>query len=1279
MKYDKINKILFYNTYKMPYINNILNNNSKFLKKNLTDFIIKTNLTKMSSEEAQQIEESLLLLWIQDIDTTLIETLFARWYLEKIVWNEERIKSLVQIWFGLDFTSILSLCNNSKEEINESINKFQRLSWKLEQIKELWFCFNGESFCNILYISENQIERIIGYKEQFLFLHQFWVNFDLADWEYFNFDEKIVNALFLLWEKLTLAWKIWLQISLKNLCAIKSTRDLEKKLEDTQENVLSKIQAILWMRNKNLDDEFQNSQKIITTDKTLNNISILEEKIPKNEFIFSISEDSNNFNSEYLEYFIDFQSIISKALGNIDLLSSLLKKIWLINIDIKDFLKLSYLFGNKELIESVTTLIENWISIWLNDLKSRWALFEKLDEETIWFILKMRSIHSLDILDDITLIIHVLTNKTDVRYMLENEQKYKKLVWLYQMLFWDEEILFMNWVFNENLLEILDSPNFDELEWIFNGLRLYIGNKPIHDKIFYPKNLSFIMHITSKNPWNLEKFILTYFNYNINIDILINIDAHMTTRKFTTINELLEYVANNGISSDRRHINEFVILCEAFWFEVSEKTKKQTYDFNINFLLSWKSLQNLTSLKEIFEHLEKTWLLQWKITKDNITEIWALMNFDFTNYEWETIEALESIKSGNDIDIYKKIVRALWEYMYDNYLNWPNNFQELVFIFWKVFNSSFLRKLFNQTNRKDLFDYLLLKKVRLQDIERAYNNYDQLFSLDIENPYYKFCLDYAVETDNYDYLAQNIETIKYLNNNGFFHKVISWISTPNIQDIEVWEIKNTIVKYFLYIKSIHWKEKITPEILIKLINNILNFTWWYLTVSMIEWYIRWKSLEELLQESLEAKKEVLSPNPITHLNLATYETIFLAYRPTGFTIDTIRQNIENGNITDMSHHLEGIQYNPDGYPMEFFQRSYSLEWKQDEIVVNSVNNLLQWKNIDWNIFQWFNLKLFFSQATSLFSTSDGVITSNDGILKLISSIYTLNKDSRIQSYVSNFTGSDFSYERLLELREIFAVVTKDSFDQIIWNEISRLSNEEQEKIWENIWKLKDKNVKSKYTEINAKDIWIHEKIKEIFIWRLLWYASQIRKYISTEMKKFKETKGKQTPVKAILSKNIGSFFAKAGAGLCTSENYEMWKEKRHIHLNLIDEQRQEIIGNVMLYFEPGRNYLITRGFNPRTDIESSYDVNHMVDEMIRVVKEIAVQNWYVDENWEALVYIPPHEEFHALSNREKVRKRILYLAEKINFPIHDANFYANILWVKDNWYTNYLYKTLHRI
>ena len=99
--------------------------------------------------------------------------------------------------------------------------------------------------------------------------------------------------------------------------------------------------------------------------------------------------------------------------------------------------------------------------------------------------------------------------------------------------------------------------------------------------------------------------------------------------------------------------------------------------------------------------------------------------------------------------------------MYEKYLNSSNHFSKLLQIFGKIFNSQFLKTLLNNEHLS-IFTYLLSKKVRLQDIERAYNNYEKILSIDVENQYYKFCLDYSLEMDNYDYLAQNIETIKYL-------------------------------------------------------------------------------------------------------------------------------------------------------------------------------------------------------------------------------------------------------------------------------------------------------------------------------------------------------------------------------------------------------------------------------------------------------------------------------------------------------------------------------------
>jgi hypothetical protein len=152
-------------------------------------------------------------------------------------------------------------------------------------------------------------------------------------------------------------------------------------------------------------------------------------------------------------------------------------------------------------------------------------------------------------------------------------------------------------------------------------------------------------------------------------------------------------------------------------------------------------------------------------------------------------------------------------------------------------------------------------------------------------------------------------------------------------------------------------------------------------------------------------------------------------------------------------------------------------------------------------------------------------------------------------------------------------------------------------------------------------------------------VKNLKQQISAELSKVTKTKGTDSiAALAIVSKNVGSFFAKAGAELCTSSNVDMWNEKRHVHLNLVANQR--IIGNVMLYFEPKRNYLVARGFNPRNDLLQKVDQESIVQEIVRVVCEIAKSNGYKE------VYIPVQDQWHALSNRDGVAKEVLKISKR---------------------------------
>ncbi|AHI66519.1 OB-fold nucleic acid binding domain-containing protein [Burkholderia thailandensis] len=102
--------------------------------------------------------------------------------------------------------------------------------------------------------------------------------------------------------------------------------------------------------------------------------------------------------------------------------------------------------------------------------------------------------------------------------------------------------------------------------------------------------------------------------------------------------------------------------------------------------------------------------------------------------------------------------------------------------------------------------------------------------------------------------------------------------------------------------------------------------------------------------------------------------------------------------------------------------------------------------------------------------------------------------------------------------------------------------------------------------------------------------------------------GKIGKVRLYLSKNIGSFFAKSTAGICTDVNVELFDRYDHFHLNIIDADDGRAIGNVQLYVgeDASKRFLLVRGINPIQGwcVESGVDA--LVRCIIHAISDIAV-------------------------------------------------------------------------
>lgn len=147
----------------------------------------------------------------------------------------------------------------------------------------------------------------------------------------------------------------------------------------------------------------------------------------------------------------------------------------------------------------------------------------------------------------------------------------------------------------------------------------------------------------------------------------------------------------------------------------------------------------------------------------------------------------------------------------------------------------------------------------------------------------------------------------------------------------------------------------------------------------------------------------------------------------------------------------------------------------------------------------------------------------------------------------------------------------------------------------------------------------------------------LRKTIAGDLKKFvseegEEVMGNNVKIRAIVSKNKASFFAKASAGICTANNTELFHREDHFHINLVDDEKGKCVGNVQAYImeHEGRPHLLLRGFNPSTNLLKEVDAGSLCESIIAIAQQFA------DENGLAGVLLSEQGGFLALSNRPEV-------------------------------------------
>lgn len=237
------------------------------------------------------------------------------------------------------------------------------------------------------------------------------------------------------------------------------------------------------------------------------------------------------------------------------------------------------------------------------------------------------------------------------------------------------------------------------------------------------------------------------------------------------------------------------------------------------------------------------------------------------------------------------------------------------------------------------------------------------------------------------------------------------------------------------------------------------------------------------------------------------------------------------------------------------------------------------------------------------------------------------------------------------MKDFFEVYLADNLERKILH-LFRTNQTTTSHMWESFVQSLDNDNKRKNIANQLKielPATIDSKVAAKVISQAILQKSKIikslKKNINQELKKYMQSNGEELNVRnmklrAYISKNKASFFAKASAGLCTSKDTESFKREDHFHINIIDDLKQECVWNLMAYDIQHNNerILLLRWFNPNTSLLKEIDIPSYCEAVIKVAEQFAMDNDF------AGVYMTETlNSRHALSNRNEI---VAYLGKK---------------------------------
>ncbi len=394
------------------------------------------------------------------------------------------------------------------------------------------------------------------------------------------------------------------------------------------------------------------------------------------------------------------------------------------------------------------------------------------------------------------------------------------------------------------------------------------------------------------------------------------------------------------------------------------------------------------------------------------------------------------------------------------------------------------------------------------------------------------------------------------------------------------------------------------------------------------------------------------------------EMIHQAYNPVGMSFENVKDLLTR--IDDRTADLSNYTFPQKGYPVQFSDVSYRL--RKDETLnaewLAKTSQMMLHRDIESMTTEQreaFNkvrdaafTKLAKGETTILERISEEEKSekkkpatgfSEEEINALFQAVATQEPIGKLVGDIAAKKGA-YDYPLLNRMYEAFGVYAKDNVPGFLAKYIQ--NNPDLDKLIKELPKsqirrrelLKKLGIVSKDPKVEDPET--AEVPDTVLMGRL--FAEKIlekqRSLIKKEIKKFQRDAGSEGEAagefRVYISKNKGSFFAKAAAGICTAQDVTLWNMKNHFHINVVDD-RQTVQGNIQGYFETvnGKPALVLRGFNPTETLLKRVAPDSYMKNIIRISKEFATAN-KIDS-----VYITEAlGGWHADSNRTQIREYI---------------------------------------